>query len=145
MLVKRARQLSPSAGPRLKIALLGDVSTQHLVPLLRVLFVGCGQGDRPSTPLEEAGLGGACISVYYLDAEVVVILHSIGKLKAKFYEFPGDRSDFTRTKATEIEQVWKVYPQAKKQCADRAEHVRAPLRAAVWKLLDSRSTTRSMA
>ena len=110
-LVKRAKQPSPSAGPRLKIALLGDVSTQHLVPLLRALFASNGV----NAEIYEAGFDtielealDPASGLYTFDPEVVVILHSIGKLKASFYEFPGDRSAFTRTKATQIEQIWKA-------------------------------------
>ena len=50
-LVKKAKRLSPPTGRPLKVALLGDVSTQHLVPLLRVLFANNGV----ETEIYEAG------------------------------------------------------------------------------------------
>jgi len=41
-LLKKAKRLQSGSGQKLKLALLADVSTQHLVPLLRVLFANSG-------------------------------------------------------------------------------------------------------
>ncbi|MEI9951522.1 MAG: HAD-IIIC family phosphatase [Pseudomonadota bacterium] len=109
-LVKQARRLTPG-GRRLKLALLGDVSTQHLVPLLRALFASNGV----DAEIYEAGFDtielealDPASGLYAFLPDVVVILQSIGKLKSTFYEFPGERGNFVVTKATQIEEVWKA-------------------------------------
>jgi hypothetical protein len=41
-MVKKAKQLVPGQRQKLKLPLLAEVSSQHLVPLLRVLFASNG-------------------------------------------------------------------------------------------------------
>jgi len=110
-LLKKAKELPPPAGRRLKLALLGDVSTQHLVPLLRALLAGNGVDSE----VYEAGFDTVEVEaldpasgLYAFAPDVVVILQAIGKLKSSYYESTGDRSTFAQTRAGEIEEVWKA-------------------------------------
>jgi FkbH-like protein len=110
-LVRKAKQLSPPQGPRLKVALLGDVSTQHLVPLLRVLFASNGMDSE----IYEAGFDTVemealdpASGLYAFGPDVVVILQSIAKLKSGYYESTADRANFARAKAARIEEVWRA-------------------------------------
>jgi len=110
-LLKKAKQPPPPGGKRLKLALLGDVSTQHLVPVLRALFASNGV----EAEVYEAGFDTVEVEaldpasgLYSFGPDVVVILQSIGKLRSSYYESAGDRSAFARTRAGEIEEVWKA-------------------------------------
>ena len=110
-LVKKAKSLRPGNGYRLKMALLADVSTQHLAPLLKALFAGNGvdldlyEGGFDAIELEaynaESGL-------YRFQPQMVVILQSVMKLKASFYDFSGDRGSFGKAQADKMEAVWKA-------------------------------------
>ena len=110
-LVKEARRLAPGSGPRLKVALLGDVSTQHLLPLLRVLF------SRSGTEAEIYEAGYDTIELEALDPaarlyafapDVVVILQSVGKLKPRYYSLKGGRSAFVEAEASRAEATWQA-------------------------------------
>ena len=110
-LVKKAKLLAPSAGKSLKLALLADVSTQHLVPLLRALFASNGM----QVEIYEAGFDTVELEVldpasglYAFGADVVVILQSTVWLKYKYFNASGDRSAFARDRASRIEDVWKT-------------------------------------
>ena len=110
-LVKRARRLQPGDGQKLKLALLADVSTQHLVPLLRVLFADNGVG----VEIYEAGFDtveleayDAASGLYAFQPQMVVILQSIMKLKGRFYDDAETRGNFGQVQADKIEAVWKA-------------------------------------
>jgi len=110
-LANRGKRLAPPSGPRLKVALLGDVSTQHLVPLLRALFASNGVDSE----IYEAGFDTVEVEVldpgsglYAFGPDVIVLLQSVAKLKASYYESPGERAQFARGHATRIEEVWKA-------------------------------------
>ncbi|MEI6226625.1 MAG: HAD-IIIC family phosphatase [Deltaproteobacteria bacterium] len=110
-LTRKARRLPPQQGRGLKLALLGDVSVQHLVPLLRALFASNGVG----VEVYEAGFDTVEVealdprsSLYGFGPDVVVILQGTEKLKGAFYEHEGDRSTFAREKASQIEETWKA-------------------------------------
>ena len=111
-LVKKAKALSPSGGkPLLKVALLGDVSTQHLVPLLRVLFSEHGF----EAQIYEAGYDTVEVEaldpssgLYAFNPHVICILQSTQKLQSPFHEWPGDRGRFPATKAREIQGIWNA-------------------------------------
>ena len=110
-LVKRARRLEPGDGRKLRLALLADVSTQHLVPLLRVLFAGNGlnveiyEGAYDAVELEALDPGSG---LYRAAPEVVVILQSTWKLAAAYHDYPDDRSGFVKARATRSETVWRT-------------------------------------
>jgi predicted enzyme involved in methoxymalonyl-ACP biosynthesis len=110
-LVKKARRLDAASGSRLKLALLADVSTQHLVPLLRVLFASHGV----NVEIYEAGFDTLEVEtlnpdseLYAFQPQVIVILQSIMKLKNSFYRAFGDRASFPQIQANGIEAVWNT-------------------------------------
>jgi FkbH-like protein len=109
-LVKKAKRLLPSTGKSLKLALLADVSTQHLVPLLRALFASNGM----QVEIYEAGFDTVELEtldpssgLYSFGAEVIVILQATTWLKYSYFKASGDRSGFARDRASRIEEVWK--------------------------------------
>lgn len=110
-LVKAARTLVAGRGKRLKVALLADVSTQHLTPLLRVLFANNGF----DADIYEAGFDtfeleafDSASGTFAFAPDLVVILQSLGKLKSTFYDFPGDRNKFSQILGEKTEAVWKA-------------------------------------
>jgi FkbH-like protein len=110
-LTKRARHLSLPEGREFRVALLGDVSTQHLVPLLEVLIAD--SGFRPQ--IYEAGFDTVELEVLNPDSELyafapqlIVILQGVGKLRALYYDYPGDRHHFVRDRAEAAEAIWKA-------------------------------------
>jgi len=110
-LLKRAKRLGPVSGPKLKVALLADVSTQHLVPLLRVLFADHGV----DVELYEAGFDTIELesrdpnsALYAFAPQVMVLLQSTMKLKRTFHA-DGAHANFARTQADSIETVWNAF------------------------------------
>jgi FkbH-like protein len=110
-LARKARRLQPLPGRALKLALLGDVSTQHLVPLLRALFAG----NKVGVEVYEAGFDTVELEaldptsrLYRFGPDVVVILQGTEKLKGAFYEHAGDRATFARARVSQIEETWKA-------------------------------------
>jgi FkbH-like protein len=109
-LVRKARNLKAESGQKLRIALLADISTQHLVPLLRVLFAAHGI----DAELYEAGFDtihleayDAQSALYSFSPQIIVILQSIAKLRARYYE-TSERDAFARVQADDIENVWRT-------------------------------------
>src|SRR5579859_7854142 len=110
-LVKRARRLEANSRPPFKLALLADVSTQHLAPVLRVLFASNGFDaeiyeagfDTVETEALNPGSG-----LFAFQPQAIVILQSIMKLKAGFYHAAGNRGAFVEQRAAGIEAVWSA-------------------------------------
>lgn len=109
-LVKKARRLQPGGGAKLRIALLADVSTQHLVPLLRVLLAGNGF----DAEIYEAGYDtieleayDPASGLYASEPEFVVVLQAIAKVKEAFYQ-STERRSFAHAQGSRIEQVWNA-------------------------------------
>jgi len=109
-LVKVARRMSPSStGTR--IAILADVSTQHLVPVLRACFhlsglaVQIHEGDYDTIEVEAFDPSS---SLYGFQPEFVCILQSTEHLKRSYYDDPGNRSAFAAERAGRIEAVWRA-------------------------------------
>lgn len=111
VLTKKAKRLVPGHGEKLKLALLADVSTQHLIPVLRVLFADAGieveiyEADYDTIQLQAYNPDS---QLYSFQPQIVVILQSLMKLKGKFYDFPGDRSTFSHLQADSIEGLWGI-------------------------------------
>jgi FkbH-like protein len=110
-LVRKAKRLPGGNGPKLRVALLADVSTQHLVPLLRALFADNGF----DAEIYEAGFDTVQLEafnpqsgLYTFAPQVVVVLQSVMKLKQLYYDFAGERTSFAVTQAGEIERVWEA-------------------------------------
>ncbi len=109
-LVRKARHLKAGSGQKLRLALLADVSTQHIVPLLRVLFAANGI----DVDIYEAGFDTIHLEAYNPQSalygfapQIIVILQSIAKLRARYYE-SGERDTFPRAQADDIENVWRT-------------------------------------
>jgi FkbH-like protein len=109
-LVRKARHLKVESGQKLRLALLADVSTQHIVPLLRVLFAANGI----DADIYEAGFDTIHLEAYNPESalygfapQIIVILQSIVKLRARYHE-SGERDTFPRAQADDIENVWRT-------------------------------------
>jgi len=109
-LVRKARRLTVQ-GEKLTMALLADVSTQHLVPLLRALFASNGV----DVEIYEAGYDtieleayNPTSGLYAFQPQVVVILQSLGKLKSAYYDYLGERGSFSQKRAEKIEAIWRA-------------------------------------
>ena len=109
-LVNRARHLGRGQGKQLKIGLLADVSTQHLEPLLRVLFHDQGF----DADIYEAGFDTIELEAYNpasglfeFRPDVVMIVRSVQKLKSAYYEAAVDRAQFGSVFAERQEDIWR--------------------------------------
>jgi FkbH-like protein len=110
-LVKKAKRLNLGQGQKVKLALLADVSSQHLIPLLRVLFASY----QVDIEIYEAGFDtveleayNAASELYAFQPQIVVILQSIMKLKGRFYDASENRESFSQQQADKVEAVWKA-------------------------------------
>jgi FkbH-like protein len=111
VLVKQAKRLAPDSGTPLRLALLADVSTQHLVPILRVLFAR----SLISVAIYEAGFDtiqaevyDPASALYSFEAQVVVILQSVSGLRARYYHHQGDVSDFVESEVEACSRLWET-------------------------------------
>lgn len=110
-LSRKAKRLALPEARELRVALLGDVSTQSLVPLLEVLIAE--RGFRPT--VFEAGFDTVELEalnpdsgLYAFAPALIVILQGTGKLNSLYYDYAGDRSHFARDRAAIIEATWKA-------------------------------------
>jgi FkbH-like protein len=110
-LVKQAKRLLPGTGQSLKLALLADVSTQHLTPLLKVLFARA----QVSVDIYEAGFDtvqteayNPASALYAFEPQVVVILQAAAGLRARYYRFSGDVGSFVQSEVDAISGVWEA-------------------------------------
>ncbi len=110
-LSRRAKRLSPPEGREFRVALLGDVSMQHLVPLLEVLIADGGFRSK----IYEAGFDTVELEALNPDSELytfapqlIVILQGLGKLRDLYYDYPADRRHFVRDRAAALEATWKA-------------------------------------
>jgi FkbH-like protein len=110
-LIKQAKHLGPSTGQALKLALLADVSTQHLIPILKVLFARAGI----SVDIYEAGFDTVQLeaynpasSLYSFQPHIVVILQSVIALRARYYQFGGEADGFIRREVDGMTRVWEA-------------------------------------
>lgn len=109
-LVRRAARLAPQTGSQpLRVALLGDVSTQHWVPILRVLLADHGFDacfyeagyDTVNTETLDPDSG-----LFTFEPHVICILQSTQMLRTRFHLSPDDRPGFAATRARQIQGVW---------------------------------------
>jgi FkbH-like protein len=110
-LIKKAKRMQGGTGQKVKDALLADVSTQHLVPLLKVLFASSGF----DADIYEAGFDtiqlealNPASELYTFQPQLVVIVQSIHKMRNLYYDFAGERSGFAQFQADAIESVWRA-------------------------------------
>jgi FkbH-like protein len=110
-LSKRAKKAAAPGLRPLRVAVLGDAATQHLIALMRALFVSNGFDaavyEAGFDTVETESLDPAS-GLHAFSADVIVILQSVGKLRSSYYEFPDDRSQFASSRAAQIEEVWKA-------------------------------------
>jgi FkbH-like protein len=110
-LLKKAKRLEPGKGEKLRVALLADVSTQHLVPMLRALYASNGY----DAEIFEAGFDtvqleayNSASDLYVFKPQLVVIVQSVAKMRNHYYDFAGERSNFGQQQAAEIEATWQA-------------------------------------
>lgn len=110
-LSKRAKKPAAPGLRPLRVAVMGDAATQHLIALLRALFASNGFDatvyEAGFDTVETEALDPAS-GLHAFSADVIVILQSVGKLRASYYEFPDDRAAFASSRATQIEEVWRA-------------------------------------
>lgn len=111
-LVRASKHLDPALAPeKLRLAVVGDVSTQHLVPVLRTLFhqngIDCAvyEGAFDAVELEaydaQAGL-------YQSAPDVIVILNSVQALRARFGQRQNDPEAFIAEVSEQYSRVWEA-------------------------------------
>lgn len=109
LLKESGRDTTASGHKAIRLALLGDCATQHLVPLLRALFNRKGiraelyEGGFDAIELEarnpQSGL-------YEFQPSVVVILNSAQMLRDKYYQRPSEPSAFQKDTLLRLKAVW---------------------------------------
>src|SRR5580765_4488666 len=109
-LVKEARKLDSSRCTQtLRVAVLGDCSTQHLTTILPALFCRASidaslfEAEYDSIELQAFDPGS---DLYAAAADVIVLLNSTGKLRQKYYAFGDDKSGFVAHILGKITAVW---------------------------------------
>lgn len=109
-LLKQSRKLDVSALQKsVRVAVLSDASTQHLTPILKVLFARAGfaaeiyEAEFDTTETEVLD-GGS--SLYASKPDAVVLLPSGNALRRRYHEAKGDRSGFGESIATHAASLW---------------------------------------
>ena len=109
-LVKEARKLDSSRCTQtLRVAVLGDCSTQHLTTILPALFCRASidaslfEAEYDSIELQAFDPGS---DLYAAAADAIVLLNSTGKLRQKYYAFGDDKSGFVAHILDKITAVW---------------------------------------
>src|SRR5271165_1029531 len=114
-LIKQARDLDLPAGAKtVRLAVLSDFATQHLLPVLRVLFARNGV----SVEIYEAGYDSIDSEIldpgsglHTFRPRFVVILLASEKLKARVYQATG-RRDFADQTVARISGLWEALKRA---------------------------------
>jgi FkbH-like protein len=110
-LIKKSRSQKVPSGPQLRLALLSDASTQHLVPLLKVLFADNGvnavlyEGGYDAIELEAYNPASG---LYQFKPDLVLLIQSLGKVKSAYYAFPFEPAAFPGDMAAKIENTWQT-------------------------------------
>lgn len=109
-LVKESRRLDPAAcAARVKMAILADCSTQHLVPLLKTLFARGGVAAEVletefGTIRQQAAADDGPLRAFAPD--FILILNSPLALREAHAGFPGSTEEFVARMQDEVEGVW---------------------------------------
>src|SRR5882724_837292 len=102
-LIKEERRLPAASSPeRLRLAVLGDASTQSLVKLLRVLLARLGVEAEiweGSFDTVETEAFNPSADLYSFRPAAVVIASSLGAYRRRYYTDAGDRSQFAHQTA----------------------------------------------
>lgn len=109
-LLKQSRKLDVSSMRKtVRVAVLSDASTQHLTPILKVLFARAGfaaeihEGEFDTTETE---ILDAASSLYASKPDAVVLLPSGNALRRRYHEAKGDRAGFGDSIASHAASLW---------------------------------------
>ena len=116
-LVREERRLGATAAGaaarlgRLRVAVLSDASTQHLVPLLRVLFARAGFSAElfaAEFDTVETQILDSTSELYRFAPDAVVLLPATNALRARYHQALGDRSGFGQETADRFASLWEA-------------------------------------
>ncbi|MFI5360597.1 MAG: HAD-IIIC family phosphatase [Elusimicrobiota bacterium] len=111
-LVREAKGVdAASLKATVRLALLSDGSTQHLVPPLRALFARAGIRAEVHEALFGAILQQAsdpAAELYAFKPDFVVVLNSTHALRSAWYSAPGPAAEFAAGALAGIREVWKA-------------------------------------
>jgi FkbH-like protein len=115
-LVKEAKRLAPSSErSKVRVAVLSDASTQHLVPLLRALFARSGfDADIHAAEYDttESEVLTPESALYAFAPDFVVLLPATNAARARFHETPNaDRASFGASLAAHQAALWDALKQ----------------------------------
>ena len=109
-LARESKKLEPLPdAPEIRIALLSDASTQHIVPLLRALLHRAGfnsaiyEGAFDAIEFEAYDSNSA---LYRFRPDAIVLLNSVQALRARFYQRQTDAIGFLNTAAQRVAAIW---------------------------------------
>jgi FkbH-like protein len=109
-LLKASRKLDRShCTTKLRVAVLADFATQHLVPLLDVLFARSGvaatfyAGEYDTAELD---IYREDSELHAFGADVVLLFGSTNALRLKYYEYTGDRTRLGEELASKTASLW---------------------------------------
>ncbi|HEY7208861.1 MAG TPA: HAD-IIIC family phosphatase [Bryobacteraceae bacterium] len=111
-LVRASKRLDPgAASATLKVALIGSTSTQHLVPLLRVLFhqqgINCDVYEGPFDAVE-LEVYDANSGLYRFEPDVIVLLEAVQALRTRFGQRAGKGEEFASQTIDQMTRVWEA-------------------------------------
>ncbi len=108
-LVRASKHLDPAHGQKLRMALVGDVSTQHLVPVLRTLFhrrsIDCSLYEGPFDAVELEAYDPQS-GLYQFAPDIIVILNSVQALRTRFGQRKGDPGGFVTDVSDRMARIW---------------------------------------
>lgn len=108
-LLKEAKRVTASGHKPVRLAVLGDCATQHLVPLLRALFSRHGlAADIYEAPFDAADVEARNphSGLYQHQPEIVVVLSTVQALRDKFYQRAGSATAFRDETLDRLTSVW---------------------------------------
>ena len=108
-LLKEAKRVTASGHKPVRLAVLGDCATQHLIPLLRALFSRHGlAADIYEAPFDAADVEARNphSGLYQHQPEIVVVLSTVQALRDKFYQRAGSATAFRDETLDRLTSVW---------------------------------------
>jgi FkbH-like protein len=111
-LVRASKRLDPALAPhKVRLALLSDASTQHLVPVLRTLFhqngIDCTLYEGPFDAIQLEAYDPQS-ELYRFAPDLIVILNSVQALRTRFGQRAGDSEAFVSNVSNQITRVWEA-------------------------------------
>jgi FkbH-like protein len=114
-LIKEEKRLAPASSPqRMRLAVLGDASTQHLVKLLRVLLARAGvevEIWEASFDTIETEAFNPSSDLYTFQPTAVLVFSSLGAFRHRYYTAGDDKSQFAQQTAQRLIDVWSALRQ----------------------------------